>query len=627
MRIFLPVLFLSFLLLAQDQDNRFLLAPVEEKNIGYYMDFVYDNPESEVGFVALIRMIEPNINKGEWDKAASTLDEFKVDFPKWESHIEKLIEILKSDSEGLEEFNLGDGINSPSGERAPIQTADEKRMYFAAKEREGYNNITDDIFYSDLVDGRWSKAKKLEAPFNTLTNNESPMGVSTDGNLMFLFGQGGGENGGGDVFYSERTEFGWGESQAFPRPINSSDFEADANISNTGKALFFVSDRKGGIGDYHPYGKQFFGSLYGNTDIYVAIKNDDGTWGEVLNLGDVINTPYAERKPFLHPDGKTLYFASEGHPGLGRLDLFMSKRLSDTSWTEWSEPINFGKEVNTAQNERSAVVNTMGELAYFASEDRPLNFGQSDIYTMELPESVRPEPIYAISGKVVDTEGFPLEAEIIWEDLESGQQVGKIKSNPQDGSFFLILASGKNYGFYSEKEGYFPNSQNIDLRELKKSEKVSKNIEMTRLSDLFGDDLEMSGNSDLLYDAFDLKKKKKLNLNNLFFEYNSAELLKSSHPELDRVAYFLKNYPIHLVEVSGHTDSIGNPEYNQKLSEKRANAVRDYLINKGIEPKKLEAKGYGKEEPIASNETEEGRQKNRRVELLILKSGRGVIQD
>jgi outer membrane protein OmpA-like peptidoglycan-associated protein len=625
MRIFLiALLFTRFIF---SQDTRFLVVPVEEKNLDFYADYIYDNPDSENGYVALIRLIEIDINNKNWNKAISTLEEFKYDFPTWESNLNKIIEILKQEEEGLSEFNLGDGINSKANERAPIQTADESTLYFTAVNREGENNTSDDIFYSKNINNYWTPAKKLEASFNTLTRNESPMGISTDGNTMFLFGKGFSPNGNGDVFYADRTEFGWSNSESFPNPINTLYFESDANLTNTGDALLFVSDRPGGVGEYHKYGDVFFGSQYGNTDIYIAPKNEDGTWGEPINLGDVINTPYAERKPFLHPDGKTLYFASEGHPGLGRLDLFMSKRLSDTSWTEWSEPINFGKEVNTTQNERSAVVNTMGQLAYFSSEDRPLNFGKSDIYSMEMPEAVVPEPIYAINGTVVDPDGFPLEADIIWEDLDTGEQLGKMRSNPQDGTFFIILPKGRNYGFYSEKEGYFPNSQNIDLVDLKRSEKVTKNIEMTRLSDIFGDDLELTGGSDLLYDAFDLKKKRKLKMNNLFFEYNSAELLKSSFPELDRVAYVLKNYSIQLIEVSGHTDSIGNPEYNQRLSEKRANSVKSYLISKGIEPKTLEAKGYGQSEPIATNETEEGRQQNRRVELLILKSGSRVIQD
>lgn len=623
MKKFTLLLFIIFAITLLAQDTRFLLAPVNKENTEIYLDFVYDNAETDIGFVGLLRLIEPDLDNKNWDRAILTLEEFKVDFPKWEGHINKIIEILKSDIENLSEFNLGDGINSPTNERNPIQTADEKTLYFASKNREGFNNTNDDIFYSEIYNGKWSDAKKLQADFNSLEKNVSPTGISVDGNTMFFFEY---ENN-GDVSYAQKNEFGWGEAVSFPDPINTNNFESDATVAKTGDVLFFVSDRKGGIGEYHPYNSEFFGSLYGNTDIYIATKDEEGNWGNVINLGDVINTPYAERKPFLHPDGKTLYFASEGHPGLGRLDLFMSKRLSDTSWTEWSEPVNFGKEVNTPQNDRSAVVNTMGELAYFSSEDRKLNFGQSDIYTMEMPESVLPEPVYAISGKVVDTEGFPLEADIIWEDLATGKQIGKIKSDPQDGSFFLVLSKGKNYGFYSEKEGYFPNSQNIDLVNLKKSQKVSKNIEMTRLSDLFGDDLEMAGNSDLLYDAFDLKKRKKLNLNNLFFDYNSSELLKSSFPELDRVVYFLNNYPIRKIEVSGHTDSIGNPEYNLKLSQRRADAVKNYLVNKGIDPNILESKGYGQEEPVATNETDEGRQKNRRVELLILKSGSGVIQD
>jgi outer membrane protein OmpA-like peptidoglycan-associated protein len=315
----------------------------------------------------------------------------------------------------------------------------------------------------------------------------------------------------------------------------------------------------------------------------------------------------AERKPFLHPDGKSLYFASEGHPGLGRLDLFVAKRLSDTSWAEWSEPVNFGKQVNTSGNERAALVNTVGKLSYFAADNRGLNFGGTDIYSMDVPRVARPDPVYVLEGKVVDTEGFPIEAEIVWEDLETGERIGSASSNPQDGSYYLILQSGQKYGFFAEKEGFFPLSENIDLSVLDSSSEVTKDIVLYRVDDLLGDDLEMAGSGDLLFDEFKLKRRKKIKMNNLFFDYNKSSLLKSSYSELKRVAIMLEKYDISLVEVSGHTDSIGSVDYNKKLSERRAGSVKNYLVSKGVQEAKLVSKGYSPDEPVATNETEEGR--------------------
>jgi hypothetical protein len=156
--------------------------------------------------------------------------------------------------------------------------------------------------------------------------------------------------------------------------------------------------------------------------IYIAFKTDSG-WIKPVNLGNIINTPGAERKPFLHPDGKTLYFSSNGHPGLGRQDLYTSKRLDPDDWTKWSKPVNLGKEINSPASEKGAIVSTEGSLAFFASADRRLNFGGSDIYTMQIPDKLRPEAVTSISGKVTTTNGYPLEAEIVWEDLETGKSL------------------------------------------------------------------------------------------------------------------------------------------------------------------------------------------------------------
>jgi len=202
-----------------------------------------------------------------------------------------------------------------------------------------------------------------------------------------------------------------------------------------------------------------------------------------------------------------------------------------------------------------------------------------------------------------------------------------MKSHPTNGTFFIVLRNGRNYGIYAEKEGYFPISTNIDLTSAANSGEMSENIQMQSLDDLLGDDLEMTGNTGLLYDAFSLQAKRKIKMNNLFFEYNKWDLLPISFPELDRIVYFLNNYPIQKIEIAGHTDSIGRDAYNEKLSKKRADAVVKYFVSKGIKKEMFVAVGYGKTQPVESNETEEGRRKNRRVELVILESSKRVAQE
>jgi len=604
-----------------------LLYNPQEETVDQYWEIISNYAPKNEAFIATIRLVQPYINDNNWDEAIMMLEDFKFDFPNREKEYDKIIAILKKDDEGLIDQNLGDGINSNSNESAPIQTADQNTMYFRAINREGFENKTSDIFVSKKVDGVWQKAYKLKASFNKIDNQESPQGVSTDGNTLFLFGNYEGSLGNGDLFYAERIQGDiWSDVIQFPEPINSAYFESDAKLNNNGDALIFSSDRPGGVGVYQPIHSIKYGSRYGNTDIYVSEKTENG-WGPAMNLGEKINTGMAERKPFLHPDGISLYFSSDGHPGLGRLDVFYAKRIDETAWDKWEEPINLGKEINTPSNETGVIVNTFGELAYFASSERDLNFGKTDIYTMNMPEALRPSAVTSISGKITDMDGFPLEAEIIWEDLETGKKLGKMKSHPTNGTFFIVLRNGRNYGIYAEKDGYFPISTNIDLTNKLNSGDDTKNIQMQSLDDLLGDDLEMSGNTGLLYESFKLQKKRKIKMNNLFFEYNKWNLLPISFPELDRIVYFLNNYPIHKIEIAGHTDSVGRDSYNIKLSEKRAKSVIQYFVKKGISKEKLVAVGYGKSDPVSSNQTEEGRQKNRRVELVILESSKRMVQE
>lgn len=617
---------LGFITFANAQDEyqekskfEFLEFSPTEENQEKYFEFLSNNLGNQEGFIALQRITETFLKAKDYEGAISMYEEYKADFPQHTKKIDKIIEILKIPLDNIIETNLGSGINNAASDYSPVPTADDSRIYFTSIDRDEYNE-TEDIYFSDFIDDIWTPAQKL-TDISTEDQGEAPQSITTDGTQLVLFGSFEQNLGKGDLYYSKREIGRWGKAELFPEPINSKYFDCDGKITSDGKAMIFVSDRPGGIGEFHEFGQYFNGGRHGNTDIYVSIKTDSG-WSKPINLGAKINTPFAERKPFLHPDGKSLYFSSDGHPGLGRLDLFKVTKLKEDSWTEWSEPINLGKEINSGKNDRGAIVATSGDLAYFATADRDLTFGGSDIFKMDVPSRFRPDPVTTLSGRVLDNKGNILTAKIVWEDLETGKRLGEMQSNPDDGKYFIILPHGKNYGVYAEKEGYFPISKNIDLRKTKDPQKFKEDIILYSISDLVGDDLELMGSGDLTYDSFELGEKKLIQMNNLFFEYNKADLLKSSFPELDRVVYLLKNYPIDLVEVAGHTDSVGNEQYNLTLSDKRSNAVREYLIKKGISKDKLLAKGYGKTEPIATNETEEGRKKNRRVELKILKISR-----
>jgi outer membrane protein OmpA-like peptidoglycan-associated protein len=361
-----------------------------------------------------------------------------------------------------------------------------------------------------------------------------------------------------------------------------------------GNALLFISDRKGNIGNFHKYGESFYGANSGNPDIYVSTRTETG-WSEPVNLGSAINTPYAERSPFLHPDMKTLYFSSEGHPGLGRLDVFKSVRLNDTCWTMWSEPVNLGKEINSPNDDYNYKISTDGKFAYLSSD----NNGNWDIQKFEIPESVRPEYVATVWGFITNRKAEPVSTTIKWEDLKDGRTIGLLNSDLLAGNYLIMLPLGKNYGYYIDDPNYYPLSGNIDLTD--KNEPI-----------IIRKDFILYSNVEIINEGVAVP------LENVFFEFNKYNLKKESFSELNRLIAFLKKNLSLKVEIAGHTDNIGSAEHNKKLSEQRANSVKDYLLKNGIVPERLVAKGYGPDKPIDTNETEAGRAKNRRVEFKVL---------
>jgi hypothetical protein len=252
--------------------------------------------------------------------------------------------------------------------------------------------------------------------------------ISSDSNKMTLMGNFSGSFGGGDIFYAERGKKCWSEIKHYPGPINTEYFDSDAMLPADGRTLLFVSDRPGNVGAFKPKETLFHGSYAGNTDIYVYVETGAGE-GKLTNLGPVINTPYAEYSPYLHPDGKTLFFSSSGHYGLGGLDVFVATRQSDSSWTEWSEPVNLGKQINGPYNDWGFQITTGGDLAYYATAEKKSGCwegditapgeacGPSDIFTTELPALARPAVTVTVSGMVMDPDKNPLEANIAWNDL------------------------------------------------------------------------------------------------------------------------------------------------------------------------------------------------------------------
>ncbi|MBN2891761.1 MAG: OmpA family protein [Bacteroidales bacterium] len=471
-----------------------------------------------------------------------------------------------------EPFPISENINSTGSEHLPNLTTDGKTLYFCGTGRD--DNIgLEDVFVSHFENGEWSKPK-LITELSTSTTNDAPLSISADENSMIVFRD-------GKIYSSNRTKDGWTEPKLF-NELNYKGWNCDASYTADGNAILFAS------------GTWNYGTV--TSDIYVLEKQDDGSWSEPINLGDTINAGDFNRSPFLHPDMKTLYFSTNGYEGEGGLDIYKTTRLKENSWTEWSKPVNLGKNINTDGGDWALKLTTNGKQAiYNISID-----SQNDIYLVNLNENIQPDKVVTVSGVITDKLNNPIDAEIVWEDLETGEKKGALKSNPSTGEYVIILPLDKNYGFFVSKENYYPLSDNIDLRGEVSDYEIVKDFVLLDIANI-------------------IEGKETIQLKNLFFETDKYKLKKESFPELDRLADFVKENPNVKIEISGHTDNIGSDGYNMNLSQKRAYAVQDYLIMKGCDRTQMTAVGYGERKPLISNDTPEGRAKNRRVEFRVIK--------
>jgi len=552
-----------------------------------YQEYIKKAAPKELAFIALQRLMEPYIENKDWKTALKILRDNKEYFlPGLEKKILKLEEILTNTETPFNIVSIGDKVNSEDHEYAAIMSGNSKVLYFCGKQRK--DNIGgEDIFYSLWENESWSTPQLIKG-INTPIGNEAPLAISIDGIRMLLFSN-------SDIFYSDKKADGsWSPIQLFPR-INTNDWDADAMLTADGKAVIFVSDRKGNVGFYRKFNEYYHGSLNGNTDIWISTMNDDGEWNEVVNLGKMINTPFCERSPFLHPDMKTLFFTSDGWGGLGRMDIYKTTRMYDTSWVYWTEPENLGRQINTAGDDWGYKITTEGDKAYFSGR-REKSF---DVLQFPLPNHLKPEMVAKISGVLLDRNKLPIKAIIKWEDLQTGKIVGITESDPVDGSFFIALPIGKRYGFFVEKDKYFPMSGNINLLNKEAKVEINHNVTMITLEELQYESLSIP-------------------LNNVFFDNDKYDIRPESFTELNRMAQIIINHKF-TCEISGHTDNVGSAAHNQELSENRAESLKKYLITLGCPSELLTSKGYGMTKPISTNDTDEGKQMNRRVEIKIVK--------
>lgn len=566
-----------------------LHLPFRQKDQMLYDEFIKLAAPRERAFVALQRLVSNDIAIRDWRSAFSKVKSY---YPYFEGKTRKLDELLavleaKWDN-SIRVHTAGSGINSAAGEYVPVISADDKYLYFCGKDRK--DNIGgEDIYVSRKINGEWSKAQVI-TDLSSRFSNDAPLSVSVDGTQILVFKS-------GELAYSEKSANGWDYPVKFPEVINSADWQADAMTTSDGKALLFTATREDAFNLYVDNPLTYHGDSKHASDIYISLFDEVNGWSEPINLGSIINTAYSERMPFLHPDMKTLYFSSDGHGGLGKLDVFKASRLADTCWNCWSEPVNMGKEINTEESDWGYKISTDGERAYFSK--KASSSDEDDIFWLNIPNHLRPDLVATVAGKLVDKDNKPVTAEIRWEDLETGKNVGRSKSDPADGSFFIVLPLGKIYGYFVDHDEYFPISNNIDLRtDNAKPVKIEETISMVTFQQM-------------------IENGTAVPVNNLFFNFSASSLLPYSLPELKRVAAIIKANNLK-VEISGHTDNVGDDRQNLLLSEQRAAAVKEFLVREGCSVANLSVLGHGKTRPIASNETEIGRAKNRRVELRLV---------
>jgi outer membrane protein OmpA-like peptidoglycan-associated protein len=484
---------------------------------------------------------------------------------------------------GLLKKRLPELVNTSADESNALVSADGALLVITYSEQGSIAG--QEIFISErLSDGTWGKAKSVGAPLNNHDHNYA-VSISAD-KMTMIVGNRYNERGrvvGPGLSATRRTNSGW----SIPTPLDID------NYLNTGGYVAAGLAPSGDILVLAIEGPE----TKGQHDLYVSRRTGANTWSTPVNLGDVINTSKEETTPFLAADGRTLFFSSSGHPGYGKLDVFMSRRLDET-WMSWSKPINLGPDINNGANQIFYAVASDGSVAYFS---QPGPDGSSDIWSIELPEAVVPLPTVAITGTVFDNATRkPVAALVAYERLSDGKPLGKGVTDPTTGAFTLIVAAGEVDGdvfsIRAESDGYFPISDTVQTSGLVQGGEVRRNL--------------------FLEPA---KSGRTIRLNNVFFDVGKWDVLPESFPDLDRFVSMMESLPGLAVMIAGHTDDVGDDAANLNLSLQRAKAVREYALQQGIDASRISAEGFGESRPIVPNTSPENRQLNRRVEFTILR--------
>ncbi|MDA3824298.1 MAG: OmpA family protein [Bacteroidales bacterium] len=480
--------------------------------------------------------------------------------------------------------SLGAAVNTEQYEYWPSLSIDEQTIFFTVLGPPNPNlppeklQMQEDFYYCQNVNNQWVNRTYLGAPVNTNTN-EGAQTVTADGKYIYFTACNRSDGHGRmcDLYYSQVQEDGyWSDPINLGDVVNTNSSEKHPAISADGRILYFTSNRAGGHGDY---------------DIWMTVQNGN-SWSKPINLGDSINTSGMEQSPFIHPDQQSLYFSSNGWPGLGKGDIFLSRLKDDGTW---AEPMNLGFPINSFNEEVGLIVNAKGTRAYYSTNRREGT--DTDIYAFDMPEKTRPVPVSYVSGRVFDSRNYKgIKARFQLINLETGRLIMESNSNGGEGDYFIGLPSGSSYAFNVSQKGYLFYSDHFEIeKEYSKLKPLRKDIPLDPI-----------------------QQGKMVVLNNIFYDTESYTLKDESKVELNKVLEFMELNKNIRVEITGHTYNTGSVSFNMDLSEKRASQVVDYLISRGVSPERIIAKGYGATISVADNNTEEGKAKNRRTELKVL---------
>lgn len=533
-----------------------------------------------------IQLADLLIQQGEFDESLQLLEELGTnlspDMLQFSDQLKKQARFAKALKENPIEFNpeqLPAEVNRFPTQYFPVLTVDARQLIFTA--RKGLTPQYDEDIYIATRDetGKWIRVAPISDQINSYAN-EGTCSVSADGRTLILTicnRQDG--VGGCDLYICYKNGEAWSKPENIGPVVNSQYWESQPSLSADGRTLYFCSERPGGMG---------------RTDIWKSSLDDEDKWGKPVNLGPVINTAMDELSPFIHVNGQNLYFASNGHKGLGGFDLFVSSGLKNT----WTEPKNLGYPLNSPEDEVSLFISADGTEGFYSYEEAPDPSKpiQSYLYRFDVPDEISVDNRSSfLKGRIYDEKtGKNLEAQIAMYLPEKNELVSRFRSDPVTGEYVTVLTEGADYALYIKKPGYLFKSLHFESKEGLGQEPQVLDIPLQPVE---------TGATTVL--------------NNIFFDTDSYVIKDESQLELRTLIDFLELNPERRIIIRGHTDNVGAAAYNQTLSENRAKAVYDFLIAEGITESRIRYKGLGQSEPIGSNDTEEGRQANRRIDFKI----------